>query len=490
MGESIIEATIINWHKKVGDVIEAEDTIVEVATDKVDSEIPSPISGTIAEILYQENEVVQIGSVIARITTAEDITDQNAVLKGLSQTDASMEAPSPEPIISSAVQSAHTISSPTTPRDTSSTTPLSTSTSEQSIETHSTHPKAPVKTTLQRGTSKLVNDDRFFSPLVRNIARAEGISDDELRALKGSGGSGRVTKYDLRNYVIQKRKQATNDISSPFLDKIQTPPTSQTSFTPPVVENIPPPTSQTTRSTFPLNNGDEIVEMDRMRKMIAQRMKQSLDISATVTQFVEADTTHLVHWRNENKVLFQEKYGTSLTFTPLFVEAAIRALGDYPAINAYFDKEDRIVMKRDINIGIATAMKDGNLIVPVIKNAGSLNLNGLTAQLNDLTGRARINRLKADEIQGGTFTISNIGTYGNIMGTPIINQPQLAILALGAIKKKLVVQETSHGDIIAIRHMMFLSLSFDHRVIDGYLGGVFLNRIAHYIEAFDPNRSI
>ncbi|MCL4116200.1 UNVERIFIED_CONTAM: hypothetical protein GTU68_010070 [Idotea baltica] len=363
MGESIVEATVISWQKKVGDLIDIEEIVVEVATDKVDSEIPSPIGGTLVEILVQENEVVAIGAPMARIETGSEGNQALVVesVKEVEQESASIEQSVSESTIPSA----------------------------KSAET-----------------------------------------DEKSQTLKSG----------------PKSSQLSSD-------------------------------------------GDEIIEMDRMRKVIASHMKHSQEISATVTSFVEADATHLVHWRNKHKTAYKDKYGESLTFTPLFVEAVIAAIGDHPAINAMIDG-DNIILKKDINIGIATAMENGNLIVPVIKNAGALNLQGLTSKMNELTSRARVNKIKADEIQGGTFTISNIGTYGNIMGTPIINQPQLAILALGAIKKKPVIQETSHGDIIAIRHMMFLSLSFDHRVIDGYQGGIFLNRIAQNIEAFNPDRSI
>ena len=338
-------------------------------------------------------------------------------------------------------------------------------------------------------------DGRFYSPLVRNIARAEGITLEELNSLNGSGADGRVTKFDLLNYIDLLKLESTSSIKrartvSGIVQKkqeivapVQDTPSTRTR----VSEERPKeqPVSTQVNSV----SGDEIIELSRMRRVIADHMKHSLDTAAHVTSFVEADATKMVAWRNKVKNEFQSKYGEKLTFSPLFTEAVVKALRDFPMLNGLFDGE-KITVKKSINIGIATAMEDGNLIVPIISNAGELNLLGLTKKLNDVTSRARVNDLRPDEIQNGTFTISNIGTYGNIMGTPIIPQPQLAVLALGAIKKKPVIKETSEGDIIAIRHMMFLSLSFDHRVIDGYQGGVFLNRIAHYIEDFDSNRQI
>jgi len=457
MGESIVEATVISWQKKVGDHIDIEEIVVEVATDKVDSEIPSPIGGTLVEILIQENEVVAIGAPMARIETGE-----SGIQVSSKESEKTIESSAPE-----------------TPQ--SSKEPASSS-------SKISEPIVSKKTSIKIPQGIQHSEAGYFSPLVKNIARTEGITVDELNGISGTGGDGRVTKHDLINYIKRKRQGLHSQISSPLLEaqKVATPVSA-----PKITSNEEgSQVLKSAPSTSSLSSdGDEIIEMDRMRKVIANHMKHSQETSATVTSFVEADATHLVHWRNKHKTAYKDKYGESLTFTHLFVEAVIAAIGDHPSINAMIDG-DNIILKRDINIGIATAMENGNLIVPVIKNAGALNLQGLTAKMNELTSRARVNKIKADEIQGGTFTISNIGTYGNIMGTPIINQPQLAILALGAIKKKPVIQETSHGDIIAIRHMMFLSLSFDHRVIDGYQGGVFLNRIAQNIEAFNPDRSI
>ena len=461
MGESIVEATIITWLKEVGDQVEAEEPILEVATDKVDSEVPSTVSGKIVEILHHPDEVVAVGGILARIEVEGG--EASSLI--------------PPPII----QTAPPAVLDSVEEETKSIVP-------EAIIPTTTTPIQPIKSQLPSNV-----EGRFYSPLVRNIARAEGISLAELNQIQGSATDGRVTKLDLHNYIAQKKLGHIAQINNPYAPT-QTPPVQPIST--PIVDKIPLKTTvkPIKKSTSPppsivRGDADEVVELDRMRRIIAQHMKRSQNESATVTTMVEADATHLVHWRNRQKNAYQTKYGEKLTFSPLFTEAVIKAIGDFPTINASLDG-DNLILKKNINIGIATAMENGNLIVPVIKQAQSLNLVGLTAKLNDITGRARKNALRPDEIRDGSFTISNIGTFGNIMGTPIINQPELAILALGAIKKKPVIRETSHGDIIAIRHMMFLSLSFDHRVIDGYLGGVFLKRIAHYIEAFDPNRPI
>jgi len=453
MGESIVEATIITWLKAVGEQVDAEEPILEVATDKVDSEVPSTVTGTLVEILHQPEDIVPVGGLLARIETEGTETTESA----------------PPPVL------------------------------ECTEEDTKPEPKAP-ESQASKVVSPVVSQaipsnvgDRFYSPLVRNIARAEGITAEELNNIVGTGADGRVSKSDLILYVQQKKLGQIALINNPLIQgqpalisNVDAAPTTQAqTTTPPVQQAVKSPNHSSSKAS----SGDEIVELDRMRRVIAQHMKNSQNLSATVTSMVEADATHLVHWRNRSKDAYQAKYGEKLTFSPLFTEAVIKAIGDYPTINASLDGEN-LIIKKDVNIGIATAMENGNLIVPVIKKAQTLSLVGLASQLNDITGRARKNQLKPEEIRGGTFTISNIGTYGNIIGTPIINQPELAILALGAIKKKPIIQETPHGDIIAIRHMMFLSLSFDHRVIDGYLGGVFLNRIAHYIESFDPNRSI
>lgn len=465
-----MEATIIAWHKKIGDAIDAEDIVVEVATDKVDSEIPSPASGKLIEILVSVNEVVPIGGIMARIDTGDGLQNPLNHAEQAASPNRTKEEDNPEP------------------------TPISHKDElkeKEDLGENDTEIKGVKKAISQVTAVTYADTIGYYSPLVKNIARMEGISLQELESISGSGGKGRVTKYDLIEYIQKKKNSAAAQIPSPLFSAHTNDQPSQPHMRPLQEEKITQFQNQShDQNNAPLANpGDEIIAMDRMRKVIASHMKQSQEISATVTSFVEADATLLLHWRNKNKVAYKEKYGETLTLTHLFVEAVIEAIRAYPAINAMIDGV-HIILKKQINIGIATAMENGNLIVPVIRDAGSLNIQGLTAKFNDLTARARVNRLTADEIQGGTFTISNIGTYGNIMGTPIINQPQLAILALGAIKKKPVIQETPHGDIIAIRHMMFLSLSFDHRVIDGYLGGVFLNRIAKNIEAFDNNRSI
>ncbi len=462
MGESIIEATIISWLKSEGDTVQEDETILEIATDKVDSEVPSPVSGVIKELLFKKDEVVSIGQAVALIETNEDNTASMATVDPVEskslQEEIIKSAPKTEPTSSSAFKKRHVLSR---------------------------------KSLSERIPSTV--GGRFFSPLVRNIARAEGISIDELESLEGSGAEGRVTKYDLLNYVDQKKISSTSSRSATSAVRSSVTSSAQREDSPInkkeiVQESTEKITLKSSHATE-LSGEDTIVELSRMRRVISDHMRHSLDTSAHVTTFLEADATRIVNWRKKYKDEYQTRFGEKLSLSPLFTEAVIKALHDFPEINASFDG-DRMILKKSINIGIATAMENGNLIVPVIKDAGHLNLQGLTTKLNDLTGRARINKLKPDEIQGGTFTVSNIGTFGNIMGTPIISQPQLAILALGAIKKKPVIQETQEGDIIAIRHMMFLSLSFDHRVIDGYKGGIFLNRIAHYLETFDNNRTI
>ena len=468
MGESIIEATIIGWLKKEGDQVDIEESVLEIATDKVDSEVPSPVAGTLKKILHQKDAVVTVGQPLALIETEMSIEiSSKPVIDSPSQEDVL-----PQPEVTEKEQPAE-ISSPQITK---------TSPEEKPVF-------QPSVTLTRKSLSNKIPSNiegRFFSPLVRNIARAEGISAAELSSLAGSGEEGRVTKFDLLNYIDDKRAGKTS-ISLKERSSTTTEQPIPTQITSAAEE---PMASQTISQAAISDHGsDEIIELSRMRRVIANHMIDSLATSAHVSTFIETDATRLVNWRSRVKDEYLAKYNERLTLSPLFTEAVIQALRDHPRINASLDGNN-LVIKKLLNIGIATAMKNGNLIVPVIKNAGHLNLHGLTKTLNDITGRARANQLKPDEIQGGTFTISNIGTFGNIMGTPIINQPQLAILALGAIKKKPVIHETPEGDIIAIRHMMFLSLSFDHRVIDGYLGGIFLNRIAHYIENFDANRPI
>ncbi|NBB88798.1 MAG: 2-oxo acid dehydrogenase subunit E2, partial [Bacteroidetes bacterium] len=432
MGESIIEATILNWVKEVGDSVEVDETILEIATDKVDSEVPSPVEGTIKEILFKVDDVVPVGETIAIIETEAEEGDESAAEERDSDTekDSKAEERAPEP-------SRSTSAAPPTAEKTEGT---------KSID----------ESSLRPGQS-----DRFYSPLVRKIAATEKISKEELDSLTGSGRDGRVTKHDILSYLESRTESPQQKAAEP-----QTQKTAQESV--PVSEPKAPPVA--------IGEDDEVVEMDRMRKMIAEHMVRSKRTSPHVTSNVEVDVTNLFNWRNKNKVQFQEKYGSKITFTPIFFEAVCKALRDYPGVNVSVDGTN-IIYRKHINIGMATALPSGNLIVPVIKDADHLSLVGLTKAVNDLANRARNNELKPDELQGGTFTVTNVGTFGNVMGTPIIFQPQVAILATGAIRKKPAVLETEHGDVIAIRQMMYLSLSYDHRVVDGALGGTFLREI-------------
>lgn len=431
MGESIMEATILQWRKNPGDRVELDEPVLDIATDKVDSEIPSPVAGVLVEVLFKVNDVVPINTPIAVIET---------------------EAGAGQPAASPAV------SQPAT--------------ANGKQETPAQVPYVPASTGTQALSAQ--SEGRFYSPLVRTIAKAENISQTELDRISGSGQEGRVTKKDILAYVSNRQPATAAGSSNGNVQQIA-PPTAP-----------PPPVSRPAVST---DGNIEIVEMDRMRKLIADHMVMSKHTSPHVTSFVEADVTNLVNWRNRIKDEFKKKYGENITFTPIFVEAVARALRDFPMVNVSVDGTS-IIVKKDINIGMAAALPSGNLIVPVIRNADLLNLAGLTKQVNDLAGRARQNQLKPEEIQGGTFTLTNVGTFGNVMGTPIINQPQAAIMATGAIRKKPAVLETEYGDVIAVRQMMFLSLSYDHRVVDGMLGGSFLRRVGDYLEQFDVNRGI
>lgn len=418
MGESIMEATILKWLKKPGDKIEQDESVLEVATDKVDTEVPSTHAGVLKEILAKEGEVVKVGKAIAIVTTESGAN----------------------------VTVSHSPSAPV---------------AEKKIESV----KIPVHSNGNENTfpaQDFKSSSRFYSPLVKNIAKEEQIAVTELETISGTGAEGRVTKKDILGYVEQRKLGHTIN-------------TTRVSSAPLVPASI--------------SSGDEIIQMDRMRKMIAERMVDSKRISPHVTSFVEADVTNIVFWRNKNKNEFQKREGDALTFTPIFIEAVMLAIKDFPMINVQVDG-DRIIKKKDINIGLAVALPTGNLIVPVIKNADQYNINGLAKAVNDLAKRARENKLKPDELAGGTFTVSNVGSFGNVMGTPIIMQPQVAILALGAVQKKPAVIETPYGDAIAIRHKMFLSHSYDHRVVDGALGGSFVRRVADYLEKFDVTRSI
>lgn len=440
MGESIMEATILRWVKQIGDMVEVDDTVLEIATDKVDSEVPSPVAGILTQILFQENEVVPIGKVIAVLNTEAGAVPLS------SPSVAEAEVP--------AAAAATPAGSPTEA------------------------PTEPTRLAANEG-------DRFYSPLVRNIAQQEGISMAELNALSGSGQQGRVTKKDILAYIEQRGQKHASTAAPVYTSPAQ--PAAAPAAPAPALASEP--VSKPVAPPVALDGNVEIIEMDRMRRLIADHMVMSKHTAPHVTSFVEVDVTPIVEWRNKAKGEFERKFNEKITFTPIFIEAVTKAIIDFPMINASVDGT-RIIRKLDINVGMAAALPSGNLIVPVIKNADRLNLLGLTKAVNDLADRARKNQLKPEEIQGGTFTLTNVGTFGNVMGTPIINQPQVAILATGAIRKKPAVVETEYGDLIAVRHLMFLSLSYDHRVVDGALGGSFLRRVADYLEAFDTKRLI
>lgn len=443
MGESIMEATILKWVKQPGDTVEEDETILEIATDKVDSEIPSPVSGKIVELLFKVDDVVEIGTVIARI-------ESETAGAGAPSEVIEIVEPQKEVVAASSAPKANGKS----------------------------HAPAniPMPLTSNSGST---NSNRFYSPLVKNIARKEEISVAELDSIPGSGKGGRVTKRDILHFIENRGTAAQHNIPSVAPVAAQTE-SAKTKLS-------PNPTPQRQEN---FSGGTEIIEMDRMRKLIADHMVMSKQTSPHVTSFVEADVTNLVTWRNKVKGPFQEKYGEKITFTPIFIDAVVKAIKDFPMVNISLGSDKKIVKKNYINIGMATALPSGNLIVPVIKNADMLNLVGLTKSVNGLANKARSNALKPEDIQDGTFTITNVGTFGNVMGTPIINQPQVAILATGAIRKKPAVVETEYGDLIAVRQMMFLSLSYDHRIVDGFLGGSFLRRIADYMESFDMNTLI
>jgi 2-oxoglutarate dehydrogenase E2 component (dihydrolipoamide succinyltransferase) len=426
LGESIMEATILKWHKKPGDKVAHDETVLDIATDKVDSEVPSTEEGTISEILFKENDVVPIGTVIARINTENDVANPAVNYQpAMEHEDADV------------------------------------------VE------EVPYQPEEKKSNNNAGSGIRFYSPLVLNIASSEGISMSELENIEGTGQDGRVSKKDIMNYLENRKKSPQPKAPEPAAAaEVHTPPAT---------------VSKQDYSPAVYTGNVEIIEMDRMRKMIAKHMIDSQNTSAHVTSFTECDVTNMVQWREKIKKDFEKREGEKITYTPLFVEAVIKAIKKYPLINSSVDG-DRIIVKKDINIGMATAMPSGNLIVPVIKNADQLNLTGLTKQVNGLANSARNNKLKPDDTAGGTFTLTNVGTFGSLMGTPIINQPQVAIMAVGAIKKRPVVVETEQGDSIAIRHMMFISLSYDHRIIDGALGSTFLNAVAKELENFDPKR--
>lgn len=422
MGEGVMEATVTNWIKNIGDAIAEDESVVEIATDKVDSDVPSPVAGVLKEILVPVDGIAKVGEPIA-ILSVDGVVEQTEEAKEV---------------------------------DTNS---------DQEIADTAKKIEAEVAT-IKSETIITSSDDKFYSPLVKSIAKEEGVSQTELDQILGSGKDGRVTKDDILNFVKNRGTQSVN-----------------TTVTAPVTQ---PQAPQIQAAPISVGEGDEIIEMDRMRKIIAQNMLQAKQIAPHVTSFVEVDMTNIVLWRDKNKNEFQKKHGEKITFMPIFIEAVAKAIQDFPMINVSVDG-DKIIKKKNINIGMAAALPSGNLIVPVIKNADQFNLAGLASQVNDLANRARTNKLKPVEIQGGTYTITNIGSFGNTLGTPIIPQPQVAILAVGAIVKKPAVIETPQGDMIAIRHKMYLSHAYDHRVVDGALGGMFVKRVAEYLEAFDMN---
>jgi len=439
LGESIMEATILKWHKHPGDAVAMDETVLEIATDKVDSEVPSTAAGVLSEILFNVNDVVPIGTVIARIKTGAEET----------------VASNPTPV----------------------------------------HPKVEVRQPQMETVAEVVSShqnsykpqtngtgNRFYSPLVLNIAASEGVSMSELENIPGTGNEGRVTKKDILQYVSERK----SGVRSRELGVRSQQPTVQNQQEFSVIKESSPLTSHNSQLTTYTGNV-EIIEMDRMRKLIAEHMVRSKHTSPHVTSFVEADVTSLVMWRDKVKKDFEKREGSKITFTPLFIEAIVRCIKKFPLVNCSLDG-DKIIIKKDINIGMATALPSGNLIVPVIKNADQLNLVGLAKQVNMLADNARTGKLKADDTSGGTFTMTNVGTFGSLMGTPIINQPQVAILAVGAIKKRPVVVETPAGDSIAIRHMMYLSMSYDHRIVDGSLGATFLTAVAKELENFNGER--
>lgn len=442
MGESVTEATITNWLKNIGDQVQLDEPLVEVATDKVDNELPSEAAGVLVARYFEKDQVAQVGDVIALISSGEE---SNADGSSTHVNDV-----------------------------------LPVNTQETRIETEPTMVPITSENNSNQTQSSLLSENRFLSPLVKSIASKEGISVSELDAIAGTGAGGRLTKKDLLAY-IQNGKQTVNtqpEAPIPVQNEVQ--PVSSNETEKPVVVKSP---------TVAINAGDEILEMDRMRKLIADHMVMSKQVSPHVTSYVEADVTTIVNWRNNVKKEFASREGENITFTPIFIEAIVKAIKDFPMINVSVDGT-KIIKRKDINIGMATALPSGNLIVPVIKNADRMNLVGLTKSVNELALNARNNKLKPEDIQGGTYTITNVGSFGNVMGTPIINQPQVAIMAVGAIRKVPAVIETPEGDFIGIRHKMFLSHSYDHRVVDGALGGQFVRRVADYLEQFNPDREL
>jgi 2-oxoglutarate dehydrogenase E2 component (dihydrolipoamide succinyltransferase) len=474
LGESIMEATILKWYKQVGDTIQLDETLLDIATDKVDSEVPSIVGGVIKEILFEVNAVVPIGSVIARIES-QNITASIAT----AEVSAPVESV-PEPLQATAILD-HKVEEemvPFTPNNSSQST---------------TSSQVPSKNNL---TDTFIGEPKFYSPLVLSIAQSEGIGLNELQFIHGTGNEGRVTKKDILNYIAAKKAGVVSSPASSVdtnnsISIVQSTPQSKPLDT--ILNEQNTFSTQSTHAKFSspddviLSGDTELKEMDRMRKLIAKHMVDSVQTSPHVTSFVEVDVTNMVVWREKVKLLFEKREGTKLTYTPMFLEAIAATLERFPIINASL-QGDTIVYKKDINIGMATALPTGNLIVPVIKGANQLSIVGITKAVNNLANAARNNQLKPTDTKDGTFTVTNVGTFGSIMGTPIINQPQVAILALGAIKKRPVVIETPAGDAIAIRHMMYLSMSYDHRIVDGAIGTQFLSAVAKACESWDENR--
>ena len=583
MGESVAEATVIRWTKKPGERVDADETVMEIATDKVDSDVPSPVSGILLEQLYKDNDVVQVGAVIAIIETAEPeqaidppkpaapvfeapkpapepiipspppvVEAPKAEIVEEKHESVFYEAPEPEP---SAEAPAETVEPEPKPAEEPKPTVFAEQREEFTPPVPYVESLEPKEAPKAEETPRV--EGRFYSPLVKNIAAQEGIGNDELDKIPGTGAEGRLTKDDLLAYIQKRYEPAPAPEAAPINEIADEEPSAEPAEAPaiypiaeagsfvaedpvapaaeppapepvveapvapaaeppapePVVEASEPdpvvekpqleplfeiPQTEPVKQSFKqqtepvgrsLSGGDEIIEMDRMGRIIAEHMVMSKHTSPHVTSFVEADVTNLVLWRDKVKGAFEKREGEKITFTPLFIEAVVRSIKDMPMINVQVNGT-QIIKKKDINISMATALPNGNLIVPVIKRADELSIIGLTKAVNDLASRARNNKLKPDDVQGGTFTITNVGSFGNVMGTPIINQPQVAILAVGAIRKKPAVIETLQGDLIGIRHMMFLSLSYDHRVVNGALGGSFVRRVADYLENWDPGREI
>ncbi len=435
MGESVAEATITNWLKEVGDTIAADEAVLEIATDKVDSEVPSEVSGVLVEKLFGKDDVVAVGQTVGII----EIEGEDSATPAKAEAKAAVEV-------------------------------------EKTVEAARQMVAAP-ETSKAASKEDFAKSNRFYSPLVKNIAKEEGISIEELEGIEGTGAEGRVTKNDILSFVESRKNAPANAAPS---ESTKTPDQK------PAPAATAKPAEQ--KAPVSVNGADEIVEMDRMRKLISGYMVQSLQTSAHVQSFIEVDVTNIWDWREKNKNAFEKREGEKLTFTPIFMEIVAKALKDFPMMNISVDG-DYIIKKKNINLGMAAALPNGNLIVPVIKNADQLNLIGMAKAVNDLGSRAKAGKLKPDDTQGGTYTVTNVGTFGSVFGTPIINQPQVGILALGAIRKVPAVIETPEGDFIGIRKKMFLSHSYDHRVVDGALGGSFVKRVAEYMEAFDVNRT-